>query len=122
MTSSATSAMGGSESETDQTMNDQRNIRQFLSIRDYLINALSVQQAKRSQYAGTTWIAAERDLMLRETNECRKGLDKSPLAIEQIMRVERMALGHSDYPKKFALYCAELVLDCGMTGDMRSQP
>lgn len=38
---------------------------------------------------------------------------KPPLTSAQIERVEQWACGHSDYSSKFALYCAELVLDVG---------
>jgi hypothetical protein len=30
--------------------------------------------------------------------------------LSSVQRAERQAVGHSDYSKKFALYCAELVL------------
>lgn len=88
--------------------------RDLLRIRDAILNALTVQQAKRNRCDLGGWIAAERALMLRETNECRAGLGKPPIGIERIMRVERMAVGHSDYSSKFALYCAELALDVGL--------
>lgn len=86
---------------------------QLIRIRDAILNALTTQQAKRSQYNLDGWIAAERKVMLDETNEWRGLLGKSPVTAEQIRRVEQWACGHSDYSSKFALYCAELALDCG---------
>ena len=80
----------------------------LLEIRDSILTALTVQQARRKRYSLDGWIAAERDVMLTATNEWRIRLNKQPVAEEQICRVERLALGH-DYTRKCALYCAELV-------------
>lgn len=84
--------------------------RQLIRIRDAILNALTVQQAKRHRYGGTGWIAAERTVMLDEVNEWRALLGKPAVDVAAIERVERMATGHSDYSSKFALYCAELAL------------
>lgn len=53
---------------------------------------------------------------LDEVNEHRALLGKPPVDAAAIERVERWALGHSDYSSKFALYCAELALDTGPVG------
>lgn len=37
-----------------------------------------------------------------------RGLDT--VNLETVMRIETLALGHSDYSEKFALYCAELAM------------
>lgn len=84
--------------------------QQLIRIRDAILNALTVQQAKRKQYYLDGWIAAERRVMLDEVNEHRALLGKPPVDAAAIERVERWALGHSDYSSKFALYCAELAL------------
>lgn len=54
------------------------------------------------------WAAYERACMHETINTIRaeRGLDA--IAIEEVVRVERMAVGHSDYSLKFAFYCAEL--------------
>jgi hypothetical protein len=54
------------------------------------------------------WAAYERARMHAKVNEIRtdRGLPHVPL--EDIMRVERQAVGHADYSLKFAFYCAEL--------------
>lgn len=54
------------------------------------------------------WAAYERARMHETVNELRadRGLPAVPL--EEIVRVERLAVGHSDYGRKFAFYCAEL--------------
>lgn len=87
--------------------------RSMLRIRDAILNALSIQQAKRGQYDHDGWIAAERKVMLDETNEWRALLGKPPVTEDAVRHVEQWACGHSDYSNKFALYCAELTLGCG---------
>lgn len=91
-------------------MSNQRNVRQFLVIRDDLLEALSAQQDMRKRYDGTKWIAAERDVMLDAVNAWRGQLGLRPVDLAAIERVERMAVGHSDYSSKFALYCAEIAM------------
>ena len=85
----------------------------LIRIRDAILNALTAQQARRAKYDGDDWIAAERQVMLDETNEWRALLGKPPVDVAAIQRVEQWACGHSDYSSKFALYCAEIALDCG---------
>lgn len=94
-------------------MNTCHPILTLTHIHDTILNALTAQQAKRKQYSLDGWITAERKLMLDETNKWRMMLGKSPIAEAAVRRVEQWACGHSDYSSKFALYCAELVLDCG---------
>ncbi len=66
------------------------------------------------------WITKEREFMLQQVNIERAGLLKSKLSMESIRRVETMAVGHSDYTRKFAIYCAELVLFANDAGEIRS--
>lgn len=56
------------------------------------------------------WAVYEREQMLRTVNQERAKLRKQPLLIKEIEQVEQLAIGHTDYGEKFALYCAELVL------------
>lgn len=78
-----------------------------------LLDVLSKQQARRDSYSDLMWIQDESNRMLRETNDWRGLLGKRPVAIEAIAKVETWACGHTDYSSKFALYCAEIVLDTG---------
>ncbi|MFE0472445.1 hypothetical protein ACFW2V_12610 [Streptomyces sp. NPDC058947] len=57
------------------------------------------------------WAAYERGVMHAEVNRIRTQHERSEIPLELIERVERKAIGHSDYTSKFALYCAELALD-----------
>lgn len=53
------------------------------------------------------WVIYEREVMLRAVNAVR--LQKKPqTTIEEVHRVEEMAVGHVDYSHKFAFYCAQL--------------
>lgn len=63
------------------------------------------------------WIVREREFMHQQVNIERATLHKTAVPITDIERVESMACGHSDYTRKFAIYCAELVL---LVDDVRS--
>lgn len=56
------------------------------------------------------WATYERSRMHEKVNDLRADLGLHPLSLEDILRVERQAAGHSDYSRKFAFYCAELVV------------
>jgi len=56
------------------------------------------------------WITREREFMLQQVNIERARLFKPAKMMADIRRVEIMAQGHIDYTRKFAIYCAELVL------------
>lgn len=57
------------------------------------------------------WVAFERQAMLFQVNRERGALGKSPVTVEDVLRVEGRAVGHSDYARKFAIGCADLVED-----------
>lgn len=93
-----------------------------LSIRSYLLDLLGVAQKvrkKRSERVATEhdrspverWIVFERQTMLDGVNRERVKIGKSPVSMAEIVRVERRAVGHSDFSSKFSLYCAQLVHD-----------
>ncbi|MFF8932398.1 hypothetical protein ACF1AO_34610 [Streptomyces longwoodensis] len=54
------------------------------------------------------WAAYERIRMHEKVNEIRAERGLPAVPAEDILRVERQAVGHSDYSLKFAFYCAEL--------------
>jgi uncharacterized protein YkwD len=56
------------------------------------------------------WAAYERAKVLEAVNQVRAEFHLPPVTAEDVFRAEQMAVGHSDYTKKFALYCAELAL------------
>lgn len=56
------------------------------------------------------WAAYERKRMHEKVNDLRADLGLPAVPLEDILRVERQAVGHSDYSLKFAFYCAELAV------------
>lgn len=56
---------------------------------------LCSEAEKRGQRPGDTWITLERESMLKAVNSHRSSIGKSPIAIEDVERVETMAAGHS---------------------------
>ena len=88
-------------------------------LRDALLNILANEQTRRPsrsakvlRYDGNgeeaEWEAMERLAMLSAVNRARRLFESSAVQLADIERAETMACGHSDYPSKFALYCAEL--------------
>lgn len=68
------------------------------------------EAGKRSQRPGLAWIEAERRAMCDAVNARRALRGLVPVTMAAIAQVERMARGHTDYARKFPLYCAELAL------------
>lgn len=54
------------------------------------------------------WAAYERARMHEAVNALRADQGKLAVPVEDILRAERLAVGHSDYSRKFAFYCAEI--------------
>lgn len=69
--------------------------------------ALAAAQAKRDQSAD--WIRFEQRSMLDAVNLERGARALPPIDLATLERAEAMAVGHTDYSDKFALYCTELV-------------
>lgn len=83
-----------------------------MELHDHLREVLSKAQEKyRKECEGLEWVEKERNAMFNEINRQRSARGLSPISLKELMRVESMACGHIDYSTKFALYCAELVLD-----------
>lgn len=69
----------------------------------------ATRRDSRPVYGPDGWIELERKRMLAEVNTRRIMAFRAPLLLEEIVRCENLALGHSDYGHKFALYCRELI-------------
>jgi hypothetical protein len=54
------------------------------------------------------WATYERARMHEIVNAIRAERGLAPVPVADVVRVERLAVGHSDYSLKFAFYCAEL--------------
>ncbi len=88
-----------------------------IKLRDHLLGVLSKAQNKyRKEFEWPEWLNHERNAMLEEDNLQRSIRNKSSISLDELIKVETMASGHVDYSSKFALYCAELVLDDPMKG------
>lgn len=75
-----------------------------------------MQTMVRDEWGGydvPAWALHEREVMLAAVNSERKARGFTPVMMMQIVRVEGQAVGHSDYQRKFAFYCAELVIGEG---------
>lgn len=84
----------------------------LLQLRDEFLKGLRSQASRRGEYADSSdWIEAERALMLGLINQKRLGLGKHVMDVAAVIKAERLCSGHVDYAEKFALYCAELVLE-----------
>jgi len=73
---------------------------------------LAKLEAETEQRPGRTveaWILAERECVLHEVNRQRTLLAYESIGIAVIERVERMAVGHSDYLSKYAHVATDLV-------------
>lgn len=55
------------------------------------------------------WIVHERTTMFNAVNGLRRERGLDPVSLDEVKRAESLASGHSDYTRKFALGCAELV-------------
>ncbi len=71
------------------------------------LNAETLLREKRSL---DEWILAERECVQREVNRLRSLRAYHPISIGDVERAERLALGHSDYVRKYAHAAADLVL------------
>lgn len=94
------------------------SIRDRLALRDSFLEffrkiATTKERHKRLDMVGNElgWVVYERETMYQAVNRERAKLGKTNLDLQELMKVERSAFGHSDYASKFALGCMELVLD-----------
>lgn len=84
---------------------------ELIKLRNHLLDVLSAAQSKfREKCEYPEWIQKEHEEMLTEVNiqlatRCRK-----PITLEDLVKIEQNALGHSDYSSKFSLYLAEVIL------------
>lgn len=53
------------------------------------------------------WVLYERQQLMQEINKDLHQADLPPIHEGEMVRLENMAVGHSDYSSKLALYCSE---------------
>jgi hypothetical protein len=56
------------------------------------------------------WSLFEQNGMLEEVNEIREERGFVHTTLPSIQEAERLCVGHADYAKKWALYCAEIAM------------
>ncbi|ADD43238.1 hypothetical protein [Stackebrandtia nassauensis] len=80
-----------------------------------LEQTLASAQRQRSARAGLDscgvpeWVAFERRAMHEAVNRARVDRGLSPVTEAHVRWAEERAVGHGDYTRKFALYCADLI-------------
>jgi hypothetical protein len=88
------------------------NGRTYRNVLHCVFHELLCEEAKeRDKRSIDEWPRLEREAMWKMVNEERANRSKEALPVEDVQRVEQMALGHTDYGTKYALYCTELVED-----------
>jgi hypothetical protein len=79
---------------------------------DELVQAQEARPEREGMLSSgeTEWVVFERTRLLDLVNQERARLNKPPVDIDAVMRVENSAVGHFDYTSKLALGAADLVL------------
>lgn len=85
------------------------SITEKQALKQAMLESLTVARQRFKDQPGR-WHSI-RLMMLTKVNHERALLGKPIVMLETLERRERLAVGHSDYSEKFALYCAELVLE-----------
>jgi hypothetical protein len=87
-----------------------REWEQMDACRRYLFDQLGKQMERRKERSCEEWIVYERYTLADHANAW--AADYAPLrtvTVDEIESIECLAVGHSDYQSKIALYVAELV-------------
>ena len=75
-----------------------------------ILRKLDAETRRRANRTLDEWILAERRCVSREVNYQRGLRVLPPVDMEVIERAERLAVGHSDYVRKYAHAAADLAL------------
>lgn len=77
-----------------------------------VFDSAASQRKRRTEWVNgeLAWVTYEREQMHKAVNEERAKLGLDPIGIEEVRRVETCASGHTDYWRKFTLYCSELAV------------
>lgn len=83
----------------------------MIRCRDHLLAALIAEADKRGQAVDMEWVENEQRAVTDAANAfaVQNGIFRR-VTLEEVQRVERCAVGHSDYGTKFTLYVAELIV------------
>lgn len=73
-----------------------------------IYDALVEQMKHRQERTTDEWISLERDAVRRTINAIRIERGLGPILLIDVLRAERLAQGHVDYARKYAIYAAEM--------------
>jgi hypothetical protein len=89
---------------------DNKQQDRFISCRDYILSALIDAMQDRSTVKDLSWIETERTAVAVAANQwATSHPPATTVSVDDVERVEQLAVGHYDYASKLALYVAELV-------------
>jgi hypothetical protein len=83
----------------------------LLACRAFVLEALNTECRMRPKAKGLEWIDNERLAVTVAANKWATAHGYRTVTVDDVERVEGMAVGHYDYTSKFALAVAELVVD-----------
>lgn len=82
------------------------------SCADFIHKALAAEMAQRTNAPGVEWIENERVAVTIAANQWAQAHPPArTVSVDDVERVETMAVGHVDYASKLPRYVAELVLN-----------
>lgn len=84
----------------------------FSSLRDsraFILEALRAEMSKRADH--DDWVERERLAVTIAANEWAQANGLQSITVDDVRRVETLAVGHVDYATKLALYVSELIHD-----------
>ena len=81
----------------------------YKQVFETLLAKLVAETRCRKKRAVDVWILEERMCMWREVNHLRAVQGHPPITMTDVERAERLAVGHSDYVRKYAHAAATLV-------------
>ena len=81
----------------------------YKEVFEALLAKLDAETRLRKRRSVEAWILKERACVRREVNRLRALHAHPPIALADVERAERLAVGHSDYVRKYAHAAADLV-------------
>ena len=81
----------------------------YKEVYEAIFAELDAETHLRKKRTVDAWILEERACVQREVNRLRALRGHPPISIADVERAERLAVGHSDYVRKYAHAAADLV-------------
>lgn len=82
----------------------------YKEVFEEILHALDVETEQRPRRLTGEWITRERVCVWATVNKIRDRFGLPAVAIADVERAEKTAVGHSDYVRKYAHAAADLVL------------